>query len=92
MRRGLPLWQKLGHDGPPLSQRCRALLVDLPSDEVAFQIKVIVDLVVDRDVFLERLGPRDFEHCLWRPLIGHERATRTTHQAELTGRSFIPKD
>jgi hypothetical protein len=80
MRRGLSQLQKLGRDGPPLSQRCRvSLLVDFPSDKVAFRIKVSVDLVVDRDEFLERLRPTEFEHRLWRPLIGHERAARTTH-------------
>ena len=38
------------------------MLVDFPADEVALRIKVIVDLAVDGDEFLECLRPAEFEH------------------------------
>ncbi len=53
----------LGREGPPLGQGGRAsLLVDFPADEVALRIKVVVDLAMDGDEFLERLRPAEFEH------------------------------
>ena len=38
------------------------MLVDLPADEVAFRIEMIVDLAMDGREFLERLRPPEFEH------------------------------
>jgi hypothetical protein len=38
------------------------LLVDFPVEEMALQIKVVVDLAVNGDEFLKCLRPAEFDH------------------------------
>jgi hypothetical protein len=38
------------------------LFIGFPADEVALRIKVVVDLAMDSDEFLQRLRPTEFEH------------------------------